>query len=176
MTTVTLLPMRWWHIQDIVGLEADLFGDEAWSQEAFWSELASAGSYYLVATQESAAESESLLGYAGLAVSGPEAYVQTIGVARPAQRRGIGRRLMEALLTEAVKRRARECWLEVRTDNQNAQQLYRTLGFVDRGIRRGYYQPSGADALVMAVPLVPLVPLDPSVPSVPPGPLSAGER
>ncbi len=151
MTTVTLLPMRWWHIDDIVGLEADLFGDEAWSREAFWSELASAGSYYLVATHDA---SLPLLGYAGLAVSGPEAYIQTIGVAIAAQRRGIGRRLMEALLAEARKRRARECWLEVRTDNQGAQQLYRTLGFVDRGVRRGYYQPSGADALVMAAPLM----------------------
>jgi ribosomal-protein-alanine N-acetyltransferase len=158
MTTVTLEPMRWWHIQDIVGLEADLFGDEAWSREAFWSELASATSYYLVATEETATPdsggtSDALLGYAGLAVAGPEAYIQTIGVARPAQRRGIGRRLMEALLGEAIKRRARECWLEVRTDNQSAQHLYRTLGFVDRGIRRGYYQPSGADALVMVAAL-----------------------
>jgi ribosomal-protein-alanine N-acetyltransferase len=155
MTTVTLEPMRWWHIQDIVGLEADLFGDEAWSREAFWSELASETSYYLVAVEarEPAVTHEGLLGYAGLAVAGPEAYIQTIGVARPAQRRGIGRRLMEALLGEAIRRRARECWLEVRTDNQNAQHLYRTLGFVDRGIRRGYYQPSGADALVMVAPL-----------------------
>jgi [ribosomal protein S18]-alanine N-acetyltransferase len=155
MTTVTLEPMRWWHIQDIMGLEADLFGDEAWSREAFWSELASETSYYLVAVQgqDPAGTREPLLGYAGLAVAGPEAYIQTIGVARPAQRRGIGRRLMEALLGEAIRRRARECWLEVRTDNQNAQQLYRTLGFVDRGIRRGYYQPSGADALVMVASL-----------------------
>jgi [ribosomal protein S18]-alanine N-acetyltransferase len=159
MTTVRLLPMRWWHIDDIVGLEAELFGDEAWSREAFWSELASAGSYYLVATHgvstdEPVVASFPLLGYAGLAVSGPEAYIQTIGVAMAAQRRGIGRRLMEALLAEARKRRARECWLEVRTDNQGAQHLYRTLGFVDRGVRRGYYQPSGADALVMAAPLL----------------------
>ncbi len=158
MTTVTLLPMRWWHIDDIVGLEVELFGDEAWSREAFWSELASAGSYYLVATHDAATDepvaSPPLLGYAGLAVSGPEAYIQTIGVAAAAQRRGIGRRLMEALLAEARKRRARECWLEVRIDNKGAQQLYRTLGFVDRGVRQGYYQPSGADALVMAAPLM----------------------
>jgi [ribosomal protein S18]-alanine N-acetyltransferase len=37
----------------------------------------------------------------------------------------------------------------VRTDNDRAQRLYRRYGFTDIGIRRGYYQPSGADALVM---------------------------
>ena len=35
------------------------------------------------------------------------------------------------------------------TDNERAQQLYRQHGFTPAGIRRGYYQPSGADALVM---------------------------
>jgi ribosomal-protein-alanine N-acetyltransferase len=34
-------------------------------------------------------------------------------------------------------------------DNLRAQQLYRTRGFEQIGVRRGYYQPSGADALVM---------------------------
>jgi [ribosomal protein S18]-alanine N-acetyltransferase len=37
----------------------------------------------------------------------------------------------------------------VRTDNLRAQQLYRRYGFRQIGIRKGYYQPSGADALVM---------------------------
>ena len=37
----------------------------------------------------------------------------------------------------------------MRADNDRAQQLYRRYGFAEIGIRRGYYQPSGADALVM---------------------------
>jgi len=37
----------------------------------------------------------------------------------------------------------------VRTDNHRAQRLYRRYGFTEIGIRRGYYQPSGTDALVM---------------------------
>jgi hypothetical protein len=39
--------------------------------------------------------------------------------------------------------------LEVRADNPRAQNLYRRFGFSDVGIRRGYYQPSGMDAIVM---------------------------
>ena len=61
------------------------------------------------------------------------------------------RRRLEELgkLTEAGRRGCTEVFLEVRTDNDRAQRLYRRYGFVGIGVRRGYYQPSGADALVM---------------------------
>ena len=39
--------------------------------------------------------------------------------------------------------------LEVRADNAAAQRLYERRGFTEIGRRRGYYQPSGADAVVM---------------------------
>jgi ribosomal-protein-alanine N-acetyltransferase len=37
----------------------------------------------------------------------------------------------------------------VRADNTSAIRLYERHGFSRVGVRRGYYQPSGADALVM---------------------------
>ena len=43
----------------------------------------------------------------------------------------------------------RDVILNVAIDNEPAQRLYRRYGFVGIGVRRGYYQPSGADALVM---------------------------
>jgi ribosomal protein S18 acetylase RimI-like enzyme len=39
--------------------------------------------------------------------------------------------------------------LEVREDNPRARRLYLRHGFAEAGIRRGYYQPSGVDAVVM---------------------------
>jgi ribosomal-protein-alanine N-acetyltransferase len=39
--------------------------------------------------------------------------------------------------------------LEVRQDNPRARGLYLRHGFEEIGIRRGYYQPSGVDAVVM---------------------------
>ncbi|HEX4659528.1 MAG TPA: GNAT family N-acetyltransferase, partial [Streptosporangiaceae bacterium] len=63
--------------------------------------------------------------------------------------RGTGSALLEELLAEAARRGCTEVFLEVRTDNMRAQRLYRRYGFVEIGIRKGYYQPSGADALVM---------------------------
>lgn len=40
-------------------------------------------------------------------------------------------------------------YLEVRTDNEAALALYRSLGFVSVGLRKRYYRVSGADAFTM---------------------------
>jgi ribosomal-protein-alanine N-acetyltransferase len=141
---------RWWHIADVVPLEGDLFGAEQWSSSMFWNELAN-GHHYLVALDEA----DIVLGYAGIAVTPPvaaqpgEAWVQNIAVRRDAQRRGIGRALLEALLSEAGRRGVRKVLLEVAVDNAPAQKLYAAYGFEPVGVRRGYYQPSNRDALVM---------------------------
>ncbi|WP_196255838.1 ribosomal protein S18-alanine N-acetyltransferase [Micromonospora sp. WMMC415] len=145
MSSVRLERFRWWHIEEVLPIEADLFGAEQWSPAMFWNELAN-GHYYLVATDDGGA----VLGYAGLATASPdEAWVQNIAVRREAQRRGVGRLLLEALLAEAARRRVRSTLLEVAADNAPAQKLYAMYGFEVIGVRRGYYQPSNTDALVM---------------------------
>lgn len=137
--------MRWWHIDEVLRIEADLFGDEQWSPAMFWNELAS-GHHYLVALDDDGA----VAGYAGLAVSpAAEAWVQNIAVRPDRQRAGLGRALLEALLAEAERRQARAVLLEVAVDNAPAQKLYAAYGFEPVGVRRGYYQPSNTDALVM---------------------------
>jgi ribosomal-protein-alanine N-acetyltransferase len=142
---VRLARFRWWHIEPVLRIEADLFGPEQWSPAMFWNELAN-GRSYLVAEDPSGA----LLGYAGLAVDPPEeSWVQNIAVRRVAQRRGVGRLLLEALLAEAQRRGARATLLEVAADNAPAQRLYAQYDFEPIGVRRGYYQPSNTDALVM---------------------------
>ncbi|WP_073259212.1 ribosomal protein S18-alanine N-acetyltransferase [Cryptosporangium aurantiacum] len=138
--------MRWWHIEAAGPIERDLFGDEEWSPGMFWSELAQVATrWYRVAL-----DGEELVGYAGLCVYGPEeAWVQNIAVRRDRQGHGLGRRLLDELLDEAVRRGAQQVLLEVRADNGPAQRLYARRGFEAIGLRRGYYQPSGADAVVM---------------------------
>jgi ribosomal-protein-alanine N-acetyltransferase len=132
---------RWWHIAEVLPIEEDLFGAEKWSASMFWNELAQRH-FYLVAE-----ENGKVAGYAGLAiVDQEESWVQNIAVDRRAQRGGIGRQLLEALLAEAGKRKV---LLEVAVDNAPAQRLYAAYDFEPVGIRRGYYQPSNTDALVM---------------------------
>jgi ribosomal-protein-alanine N-acetyltransferase len=135
---------RWWYIAEAMQIEEDLFGDRKWSAGMFWNELAQRH-FYLAALQD-----ERIVGYAGLAVTNAdESWVQNIAVRRDAQKQGIGRALLEALLAEAGRRKVPKTLLEVAVDNVPAQHLYATYDFEPVGIRRGYYQPSNTDALVM---------------------------
>jgi ribosomal-protein-alanine N-acetyltransferase len=138
--------MRWWDVDPVVALERELFGETAWSAEAFWSELASPATRWYVTARGPDGD---LHGYAGLMVVGTEADVQTIAVAPAAQGRGTGRVLLDALVTEAVRRGATSLLLEVRADNAPAIALYRRAGFERIAVRRAYYQPGGVDAWVM---------------------------
>ena len=137
--------LRWWHIADLLPIEDELFGAERWSAAMFWNELAS-GHYYRVALDEAGR----VAGYGGLAVAAPdEAWVQNLAVRRDRQRSGLGRALLHDLLAEAARRGAAKVLLEVAVDNVPAQRLYARTGFEPIGVRRGYYQPSNTDALVM---------------------------
>ena len=149
---VRLAPMRWWHIDALMPLEDELFGEERWTPAMFWSELAQGPTrYYRIAVEPAGA----LVGYGGLCAYPDEAWVQTLGVRGDRQRRGIGATLLDDLLAEAAKRRARRISLEVRADNPGAQRLYATRGFEAVGLRRGYYQPSNVDAVVMVLQRMP---------------------
>jgi [ribosomal protein S18]-alanine N-acetyltransferase len=142
---VTLRAMRWWDIEAILPLERDLFPYDAWSAEQFWSELAGvpASRWYVVAE-----DADALLGYAGLAVNGADADVQTLAVRRTRHGTGVGSVLLDALLAEAARRRCGRAFLEVRVDNAAAIALYERRGFERIAVRRAYYV-DGADALVM---------------------------
>ena len=144
--TVALRLMRWWDIAPVMDLERELFVDDAWTDTMFWSELAEpATRHYVVATDD-----DVVVGYAGLCAYGvSEAYVQTIGVAPGRRRAGVGTALLTDLLDEAQRRGCSRVDLEVRAGNDDAIRLYEHHGFQSIGLRRGYYQPSGADAVVM---------------------------
>jgi [ribosomal protein S18]-alanine N-acetyltransferase len=153
---VTLRPLRWWDVEAAAALERRLFGGAAWSAETFWSELAQPSRWYVVAEGLDGA----LAGYAGLMVTGAEADVQTMAVASSAQGRGVGARLLAAVVEEAVARGATSLLLEVRADNAPAIGLYRRFGFEQIALRRRYYQPEDVDALIMRLrPLSRAVPV-----------------
>lgn len=133
-------------IDAVLDLEREVFGAEAWSRQMLAGELDQqpASRYYLIAEEDG-----EIAGYAGLLGAGWQGDVLTLAVAAGRWGRGIGTALLRALLAEAERRGCTEVFLEVRTDNNRAQELYRRHDFAEIGIRRGYYQPSGADALVM---------------------------
>jgi [ribosomal protein S18]-alanine N-acetyltransferase len=148
--TFKIRPLRSSDLRQVLAIEQSVFPEDAWTEETFAGELTQpATRYYIVA------EAEGLVaGYAGLAaIPGDCGDVQTIAVRADRQGQGIGTAMLGDLIATAAARRCREVFLEVRADNDRARLLYQRTGFTEVGLRRGYYQPSGADAIVMRLRL-----------------------
>ncbi|WP_245556842.1 ribosomal protein S18-alanine N-acetyltransferase [Gryllotalpicola ginsengisoli] len=140
-------------LEQIAQLERQIFVNDAWSPELWRQELASPHTWYLAVVPVD--DPVVVRGYAGLlALPGSkDADVQTIALAPDVRGVGMGRELMNQLHAEAQRRGVRDVFLDVRVDNDRAQQLYHSLGYTDIGIRKGYYQPDDVDAIVMQLPL-----------------------
>ena len=97
-------------------------------------------------------EEGGIRGYAILMPVVDEAELLTIGVAQAEQRKGLGRAILAEMLNMARARNMKRVFLEVRSSNVAAIALYRSAGFSQVGLRRGYYQNADGseDALVMA--------------------------
>jgi len=92
-----------------------------------------------------------IVGHGVMSVAAAEAHLLNICVDEVYRCRGIGGRLLEHLLQAAGEAGAGEAFLEARPSNLSAIRLYQSLGFVQVGIRRGYYQAIGGreDAIVL---------------------------
>lgn len=132
-------------------LEEVLFpGETPWTQEVFLADFAQPHTFYF-----GVEDGGVLVGYAGLGMMGPAAdpefEILTIGTAPEAQRRGVGQMMMDNICHIADLKNA-PIFLEVRVGNEPAIALYQRWGFEMMGLRRNYYQPSGADAHTMRRP------------------------
>ncbi len=91
-------------------------------------------------------------GYGILSVAAGEGHILNLCVAPERQRRGVGKRLLRALLLTAELLEVDTLFLEVRVSNRAALALYRKFGFNEIGIRRNYYPAAKGreDAMVLA--------------------------
>ena len=163
-----LRPMVPADLVDVIALEHELFPDDPWTPEMFADEVAQPleSRLYLLAEADAgdggvadsdivsgrgAASGTVMAGYAGMMFipGGTQADVLTIAVRKAYWGQGIGSAMLGTLITAARERGCTEVFLEVRADNTRAHGLYLRRGFEELGVRRGYYQPSGMDAIVM---------------------------
>jgi ribosomal-protein-alanine N-acetyltransferase len=79
--------------------------------------------------------------------------LQNIVVAARFHRRGIASLLIAELVRQARAHHASTIFLEVRQSNAPARALYKSLGFEEHGLRKGYYQNPFEDAILCRLSL-----------------------
>lgn len=137
-------PMTVADIADVHRIESASF-PVPWPDYAFRQELeANRLARYLVVRA-----GDEAIAYAGVWLMVDEAHVTTFAVLPAWRRRGVGARLLLALLEMAVEIGARVATLEVRLSNAPARALYQRFGFRPVGLRPRYYSDNAEDALIM---------------------------
>ncbi len=131
------------HVAQIAQLEKVCFSDP-WSENSIASELNNRLSYWLVAIEDG-----KVLGYIGSQTVLGETDIMNLAVSPDARRMGIGRALLQQLMTDLKHRGNRCISLEVRESNEPAKALYASFGFAQVGLRPNYYRNPRESALIL---------------------------
>jgi len=96
-----------------------------------------------------------VIGYGIMSFGAGEMHILNLCVLETLRGRGVGRTLLQYLLSRGAAAGMHEAYLEVRPSNTAAIRLYLALGFEQVGMRRGYYQAVNGreDALVYRLEL-----------------------
>ena len=132
------------HVASVAAIEKECFGRDAWSEKSVSGELTNALALWLVAV-----EGETVAGYVGSQTVCNETDMMNVAVTADFRRRGIGEKLVNALVEELKAMDSHCLTLEVRASNTPAQAMYEKLGFVEIGRRPRYYQNPKEDALIL---------------------------
>ena len=132
------------HVASVAAIEKECFGRDAWSERSVAGELTNALALWLVAV-----EGDTVAGYVGSQTVCNETDMMNVAVTADFRRRGIGEKLVNALVEELKAMDSRCLTLEVRASNTPAQAMYEKLGFTEIGRRPRYYQNPKEDALIL---------------------------
>jgi len=96
-----------------------------------------------------------IVAYGVVAMGAGEAHILNLCVRSDLRGRSIGRQMLMLLLERSRQAGMTDTFLEVRPSNLHAIALYQSVGFVQVGLRKGYYQAEGGreDALVLKLGL-----------------------
>ena len=125
------------------GLEKEIFGEDAWSEDDFRETICCDYAFYLVAK-----DGDEVVGCAGLRNMCGDADITNVFVKQEYRRRGIAEEMLRKLMEGSKEIGARNYTLEVRSSNIPAIRLYEKLGFVSEGIRPGFYDHPKEDAVI----------------------------
>ncbi|MBP3216988.1 MAG: ribosomal protein S18-alanine N-acetyltransferase [Lachnospiraceae bacterium] len=119
---------------------------QPWSEDAYNATLLLPFAHYYVAVDE---ERNRIVGTCGVREILGEGEVGNVAVLPAYRQQGIARALMTMLLEETTARGVQALTLEVRSTNTAAIRLYESLGFVQEGVRKNFYEKPTEDALIL---------------------------
>ena len=140
---ISIRDMQQEDVGAVAALEAQIFS-KPWSRQGFLAALNLENTIFLVAEEDS-----QIIGYIGMYFSMDEGEITNVAVEPCMRCHGIGGMLIEAMQKEAGQRGLSSIVLEVRISNENAIRLYERNGFVNRGVRKGFYELPKEDAYIM---------------------------
>ncbi|MEM8777470.1 MAG: ribosomal protein S18-alanine N-acetyltransferase [Cyanobacteria bacterium P01_G01_bin.49] len=132
-------------LNDIIELDNRCLGG-LWTRKGYQRELASPNSHFLVLSSD---EFQLILGCGCFWEILEEAHLTLLMIHPDYQGQGLGQLLLYGLLKKAAEKQLERASLEVRPSNQPALCLYYKFGFKLAGKRKGYYQKTGEDALIL---------------------------
>jgi ribosomal-protein-alanine N-acetyltransferase len=109
---------------------------------------------HTVAMPEKPTPQSLIAGFSGVWMLADEAHITNIAVRGSYRGKGVGEYLMVATYDLAKSLNAIFMTLEVRASNIVAQGLYNKFGFVEMGVRKGYYLDNREDAIIMTTDLL----------------------
>lgn len=141
-------PMTEDDLDEIMCIEPHIYS-HPWSRGNFVDSLRSGYASWVLLSEDE------IIGYSLMMMVLDEAHLLNLSVAKPYQKRGLGRLLLEHMITVAKRHGAANMFLEVRPSNISAIALYENIGFNEMAIRRGYYpaQQGREDAVLMGLAL-----------------------
>lgn len=100
-------------------------------------------------------EADEIRGYAIISMVLDEAHLLNLCIAPEYQNKGYGCAFLRWIIDDVRSNNARTMYLEVRSSNKAAIQLYQSTGFNEIGIRRNYYPAKNGkeDAILFACEL-----------------------
>jgi ribosomal-protein-alanine N-acetyltransferase len=131
---IEVIQMTEEHVPAVEEIERRSF-PVCWPANSFLNEVKNNRvAFYLVALIDGTP-----VGYIGVWFVMDEAHITTVGVLPDQRGKLIAKRLLWALMSKAVERKIRWATLEVAETNRAAIALYRSFGFTQVGLRKGYY-------------------------------------
>lgn len=131
-------------IPAVAVIEQQVFS-RPWSEQSFFTALQE-DTLFVVAL-----DGDTVVGYCGMYCSFEEGEITNVAVVPSMQNQGVGRRVMEYLLEQAWELGIIRIILEVRVSNANAIHLYESMGFLNCGIRKDFYEMPREDGMVMVL-------------------------